>query len=147
MILDLYAQKLALTSPTSGGRSVYIVHLRTQATGLDFYHNSGHYPSSCFFFFKSSFLRLNCLQRQGLALTIEPKWVGSTWRRCALFRQDDVQNCDSYYSDFFNEKRNRQKTIDYSTGSSYGQSQSSVHFHEANTLTVPCLLSPLHSWL
>jgi hypothetical protein len=28
----LYPQKLALTSPTSGGRSVGIVHLRTQAT-------------------------------------------------------------------------------------------------------------------
>jgi hypothetical protein len=28
----LYPQKLALTSPTSGGRSVGIVHLRTKAT-------------------------------------------------------------------------------------------------------------------
>jgi hypothetical protein len=30
----LYPQKLALTSPTSGGRSVGIVHSRTQATGF-----------------------------------------------------------------------------------------------------------------
>jgi hypothetical protein len=30
----LYPQKLALTSPTSGGRSVVIVHLRTKATSL-----------------------------------------------------------------------------------------------------------------
>jgi hypothetical protein len=28
----LYQQKLALTSPTNGGRSVVIVHSRTQAT-------------------------------------------------------------------------------------------------------------------
>jgi hypothetical protein len=31
----LYPQKLALTSPTNGGRSVGIVRLRTKATELD----------------------------------------------------------------------------------------------------------------
>jgi hypothetical protein len=31
---NLYPQKLALTSPTSGGRSVGIVHSMTQATEL-----------------------------------------------------------------------------------------------------------------
>jgi hypothetical protein len=31
---NLYSQKLTLTSPTSGGRSVGIVRLRTQATGF-----------------------------------------------------------------------------------------------------------------
>jgi hypothetical protein len=29
---SMYAQKMALTSPTSGGRSVYIVRSRTQTT-------------------------------------------------------------------------------------------------------------------
>jgi hypothetical protein len=33
----LYPQKLALTSPTSGGRSVGIVRLRTKATEFSFY--------------------------------------------------------------------------------------------------------------
>jgi hypothetical protein len=28
----LYSEKLSLTSPTSGGRSVYVVRLRTQTT-------------------------------------------------------------------------------------------------------------------
>jgi hypothetical protein len=32
----LYPQKLALTSPTSGGRSVGIVHLRAKATEFSF---------------------------------------------------------------------------------------------------------------
>jgi hypothetical protein len=31
-VAPLYLQKLALTSPTSGGRSVSIVHSRTQTT-------------------------------------------------------------------------------------------------------------------
>jgi hypothetical protein len=33
----LYPQKLALTSPTSGGRSVGIVHSWTQATEFSFF--------------------------------------------------------------------------------------------------------------
>jgi hypothetical protein len=32
----LYPQKLALTSPTSGGRSVGLVRLRTKATEFNF---------------------------------------------------------------------------------------------------------------
>jgi hypothetical protein len=35
---SLYPQKLALTKPTSGGRSVGIVRLRTQATELVFFN-------------------------------------------------------------------------------------------------------------
>jgi hypothetical protein len=35
--MSLYPQKLALTSPTSGGRSVCIVRSRTQATELVIY--------------------------------------------------------------------------------------------------------------
>jgi hypothetical protein len=37
-----YPQKLALTSPTSGGRSVDIVRLRTQATELVFFIQPTH---------------------------------------------------------------------------------------------------------
>ena len=33
-VTPLYPQKLALTSPTGGGRSVGIVHVRTKATEL-----------------------------------------------------------------------------------------------------------------
>jgi len=33
-VTPLYPQKLALTSPTGGGRSVGIVRVRTKATGL-----------------------------------------------------------------------------------------------------------------
>jgi hypothetical protein len=33
-VTPLYLQKLVLTSPTTGGRSVGIVRLRTKATGL-----------------------------------------------------------------------------------------------------------------
>jgi hypothetical protein len=31
-MLTFYPQKLALTSPTSGGRSAFVVHSQTQAT-------------------------------------------------------------------------------------------------------------------
>ena len=34
-VTPLYPQKLALTSPTGGGRSVSIVHVRTKATEFD----------------------------------------------------------------------------------------------------------------
>ena len=37
-VTPLYPQKLALTSPTSGGRSVGIVRLRTKATELVYYY-------------------------------------------------------------------------------------------------------------
>ena len=36
-VTPLYSQKLALTSPTGGGRSVCIVRLRTKATELKAY--------------------------------------------------------------------------------------------------------------
>ena len=36
-VTPLYPQKLALTSPTGGGRSVGIVRLRTKATEFFFY--------------------------------------------------------------------------------------------------------------
>jgi len=35
-VTPLYPQKLALTSPTSGGRSVGIVRMRTKATEFSF---------------------------------------------------------------------------------------------------------------
>jgi len=44
-VTPLYPKKLALTSPTSGGRSVGVVRVRTKATefslvlGRDVYHN------------------------------------------------------------------------------------------------------------
>jgi hypothetical protein len=37
---NLYLQKLALTSPTSGGRSVAIIRSRTQATEFSFFTES-----------------------------------------------------------------------------------------------------------
>jgi len=37
-VTPLYPQKLALTSPTSGGRSVGIVRVRTKATESELYH-------------------------------------------------------------------------------------------------------------
>ena len=39
-VTPLYPQKLALTSPTGGGRSVGIVRSRTKATEFSFYYNS-----------------------------------------------------------------------------------------------------------
>ena len=36
-VTPLYPQKLALTSPTGGGRSVGIVRVRTKATEFSFY--------------------------------------------------------------------------------------------------------------
>jgi hypothetical protein len=47
---SLYLEKLALTSPTSCGRSVCVVRWRTKTTefGLIFY--AGHYPSACLLF-------------------------------------------------------------------------------------------------
>jgi hypothetical protein len=50
----IYPQKSALTSPTSGGRSVGIVRKRTQATEF----SSIHYPSSCLSFKNTTFRRL-----------------------------------------------------------------------------------------
>jgi hypothetical protein len=45
----LYPQKLALTSPTSGGRSVGIVGSRTEATEFSFYYGleEGNFPVRC----------------------------------------------------------------------------------------------------
>jgi len=37
-VTPLYPQKLALTSPTGGGRSVGIVRVRTEATELPLYN-------------------------------------------------------------------------------------------------------------
>jgi len=37
-VTPLYPQKLALTSPTGGGRSVGIVRVRTKATEFVFWH-------------------------------------------------------------------------------------------------------------
>jgi hypothetical protein len=94
----LYSQKLALTSPTSGGRSVGIVRLWTQATELS-------YPSSSFLFktgrfgdwilllyFYSLFFTVgpnwrSCfllwVSGDRLALSVVSNWVDSTWRRRA----------------------------------------------------------------
>jgi hypothetical protein len=52
---SLYPQKLALTSPTSGGRSVGIVRWRTKATELvsfsiDFKNWWNYVPTSPYFF-------------------------------------------------------------------------------------------------
>jgi hypothetical protein len=62
-VWNLYPQKLALTSSTSGGRPVGIVHLRTQATGVFSHlcacasHMMG--GSSCYVLWKCVSLRLN----------------------------------------------------------------------------------------
>jgi hypothetical protein len=48
----LYSQKFSLTSPPSGGRSVGIVHLRTQAT--EFVVCLFHEPKSAVFFLVAS---------------------------------------------------------------------------------------------
>jgi hypothetical protein len=45
-VAPLYLQKLALTSPTSGGRSVGVVHSRTQATGFSLVFLSLYLPHS-----------------------------------------------------------------------------------------------------
>jgi hypothetical protein len=42
-VIHLYQQKLALTSPTSGGRSVGIVCSRTQATEFVFDRHNNHF--------------------------------------------------------------------------------------------------------
>ena len=39
-VTPLYPQKLALTSPTGGGRSVGIVRVRTKATGFSLLHRA-----------------------------------------------------------------------------------------------------------
>jgi hypothetical protein len=44
-VTPLYLQKLALTSPTGGGRSVGIVRSRTKATEFFYYWVYGLFPS------------------------------------------------------------------------------------------------------
>ena len=48
-VTPLYPQKLALTSPTGGGRSVGIVRSRTKVT--EFFFNLRHYIEYTFYFF------------------------------------------------------------------------------------------------
>jgi hypothetical protein len=67
-----YPQKLALTSPTSGGRSVSIVCSRTKATELllllvlllmhpNYYEVAHDYTSFAFFFFSSDIVTVSTL--------------------------------------------------------------------------------------
>jgi len=51
-VTPLYPQKLALTSPTGGGRSVSIVRVRTKAT--EFYILSVFFSSKCSLFHNSN---------------------------------------------------------------------------------------------
>jgi len=44
-VTPLYPQKLALTSPTGGGRSVCIVRSRTKATEFFFITHIDHFPT------------------------------------------------------------------------------------------------------
>jgi len=46
-VTPLYPQKLALTSPTGGGRSVGIVRVRTKATELMPIYSHCYTPTSC----------------------------------------------------------------------------------------------------
>ena len=45
-VTPLYPQKLALTSPTGGSRSVGIVRVRTEATEFFLYETLGSYPET-----------------------------------------------------------------------------------------------------
>jgi len=45
-VTPLYPQKLALTSPTGGGRSVGIVRVRTKATEFVFFYISNEFDLS-----------------------------------------------------------------------------------------------------
>ena len=53
-VTPLYPQKLALTSPTGGGRSVGIVRVRTNATEFRVFIYSPFFPSKCSFFHNSN---------------------------------------------------------------------------------------------
>jgi len=53
-VTPLYPQKLALTSPTGGGRSVGIVRVRTKATELVNYILSVSFSSKCSLFNNSN---------------------------------------------------------------------------------------------
>jgi len=53
-VTPLYPQKLALTSPTGGGRSVGIVHVRTKATEFVCYILSVSFSLKCSLFHNSN---------------------------------------------------------------------------------------------
>jgi hypothetical protein len=110
--------KLALTSLTSGGRSVDIVHSRTRHGVFYLNHNSAHYPSYCHLFKKrfqgldsassggTYWVRPNrtsaCL-RYGLSPSIGQKWacIIQSPKHCVLNKDrtmDNVHNSNSYAS-------------------------------------------------
>jgi len=59
-VIPLYPQKLALTSPTGGGRSVGIVRVRTKATEFSFYLFFGGGVNKIFTFHINGVLKFTC---------------------------------------------------------------------------------------
>jgi hypothetical protein len=81
----LYSQKLALTSPTIGGRSVSIVPLRIKAAEF-FFYVSGHYPTSCFYISKHNVSEtVFCLRLQVEPTQLSPIDRASPYLRNIMF--------------------------------------------------------------
>jgi len=58
-VTPLYPQKLALTSPTGGGRSVGIVRSRTKDTEFTFWYNCYYFTWSDTYFIQLETLLIN----------------------------------------------------------------------------------------
>ena len=68
-VTPLYLQKLALTSPIGGGRSVGVVRSRTKATEFFFYYLLKRVPDMSPFFVTTEFLHNPCL---GVLISPQP---------------------------------------------------------------------------
>jgi hypothetical protein len=78
-VTPLYPQKLALTSPTSGGRSVGIVRSRTKATEFSFSHTQ-----LCGYCLGNMFRLLNSHHQAKIEHSLGTQKVGTVWDPIAV---------------------------------------------------------------
>ena len=78
-VTPLYPQKLALTSPTAGGRSVGIVHVRTKATEFSFF-SLVSYGAEAWTLTKKEEQALLIFERKIFRRVYGPKYENGEWK-------------------------------------------------------------------
>ena len=104
-VTPLYPQKLALTSPTGGGRSVGIVRVRTKATEICLYMFRAHHHQVKLYYTASGIVIL-CKVAVRFSSGTEPRYVellSEVHFLCvSLWLSGHRINCQVYIASFFN---------------------------------------------